>query len=165
MQARLLPGGRPSAGRGARAPPEVKAPKPPQRVAVGGTRRDRCLGPQRAGGGGEQWTTCQSECESPKTPPWRAGKAKEALLTLFLYAFRALAAVESQISKLLSHVASGMPAKCWPSTERTMERTADVDVLQMNTRKQQAMLALHWGSACTAGGRSAKRCSLCKVQR
>ena len=52
------PGGPPPSRRGARAPPEVKTPKPPQRVAVGGTRSDRCSGPQRAGGGGEQLTIC-----------------------------------------------------------------------------------------------------------
>ena len=31
-----------------RAPPKVMIPKPPQRVAIGGTRRDHCSGPQRA---------------------------------------------------------------------------------------------------------------------
>ena len=72
------PGGPPPAGRGARAPPEVKAPKPPQRVAVGGPRP--VLRASDGRGGGEQWTTW----ESPTSPPGRAGKAKEALLTLFL---------------------------------------------------------------------------------
>ena len=62
--------------------------KPPHRVAVGGTRHDSdsCPGPQRAGGGGEQWTTCQSGCESPneegtqETRPqetWRKGQRPE----------------------------------------------------------------------------------------
>ena len=52
-------------------------PKPPQRVAVGGTRRCRCSEPHRAGGGGEQWTACQSERESPTLPPGRAGQECE----------------------------------------------------------------------------------------
>ena len=41
------------------------------------TRRDWCSRPQRAGDGGEQWTTCQNECESPTITPGTAGRGKE----------------------------------------------------------------------------------------
>ena len=78
--ARLGPGGPPPSGRGARAPLEVKRQKPPKMLAVGGTLRDRCRGPRRAGGGGEHWTTCHSECEPPRPPPGRAGQGKEEAL-------------------------------------------------------------------------------------
>ena len=46
-------------------PPEEKSQKPPQMLAVGGTRSDRCSGPRRDGGGGEhgQWTTCPTARE------------------------------------------------------------------------------------------------------
>ena len=46
----------------ARAPREVKIPKPQQRLAVGGTHRCQCSVPYSTRGGSEQWTTCQSEC-------------------------------------------------------------------------------------------------------
>ena len=72
-------------GRGARAPPEVKSQKPPQMLAVGGTRRDRCSEPRRAGGGGEQWTTCQSECESRtfKEMPFSQKKYSKTIASFF----------------------------------------------------------------------------------
>ena len=48
---RVLPGGPTPSGRSARAPPDVKSQKPPQMLAVGGTRCDRCSesGPRRGG--------------------------------------------------------------------------------------------------------------------
>ena len=57
----------------------MKIPKPPQRVAVGWTRRCRCLAGclRPAAGGGEQWTTCYSACESQTLPSGRAGQGKE----------------------------------------------------------------------------------------
>ena len=67
----------PAVGGGARAPPEVKGLMPPLIEAVGGALCDLCTGPCRAGGGGEQWTTCHSECEPPRPPKGNAGQGKE----------------------------------------------------------------------------------------
>ena len=54
--------------------------------AVGGTLRDRCSGPRRAGGVGEHWTTCHSECESPTLKEMPFSSKKDAIvLASFFY--------------------------------------------------------------------------------
>ena len=71
-------------GRAVEAPPRRTPAVGARRASAAGSEEteaatdvDRRRDAPRASEGGEQWTTCQSECESPSLPPGRAGQGKE----------------------------------------------------------------------------------------